>query len=130
MTALVIVIITFVLIAVLVILYYYASRMKRGLEEPPRAPTAQPPLNVPLSEAGSASLAHLSAEPILIKQGEDGIRVQLDNRPLVPLVMLTDTAAASALREIVAVASRHYGAQWTALVTSADEPSVKVQRLA
>jgi hypothetical protein len=130
MTAAIIVITTLVLIVLLVVLYYYASRTKRALQEPAGPAVTQPPLSVPLSERGAASLAHLSAEPILIRQGADGIRVQLDNRPLVPLVILTDKAAASALREIVATASQHYGAQWTALVTSAGEASVTVQRLA
>ena len=121
---------TLLLIVVLIALYAYAKRTKRGLDEPARPAVLQPPLNVPLSEEGGASLAHLSAEPIIIKQGPDGIRVQLDNRPLVPLVILTDKAAASALREIVAAASLRYGAQWTALVTSSSTGSVQVQRLA
>jgi hypothetical protein len=130
MTVVIIVIVTVALIALLAVLYSYASRMKRGLEAPASGAVRQPPLNVPLSETGAASLAHLSAEPILIKQGTGGIRVQLDNRPLVPIVILTDKAAASALREIVAAASQQYGAQWTALVTSGGEASVTVQRLA
>jgi hypothetical protein len=130
MMIVVIVAFTVFFIAVLVVLYYYASRTKRGLDESPGPAVSLPPLHVSLSESGAASLAHLSSEPILIKQGTGGIRVQLDNRPLVPLVILTDKAAASALREIVAAASQRYGAQWTALVTSSDATSVMVQRLA
>ena len=112
-------------------LYWYASGLKRSLDTPPTAVlAAQGPLSFALSEKSAASLAHLSQEPILIKQAEDGLRVQLDNRPLVPIVILTDLAAAAALREIVADVSRDYGARWTALVTTAADGSIRVQRLA
>ena len=114
-----------------VILYWYARRMKQGLDSSSTAAlAAQAPLTFTLSDASVASLAHLSQEPILIKQAEDGLRVQLDNRPLVPIAILTDLAAAAALREIVAGASREYGARWTALVIPAQDGSVSVQRLA
>ncbi len=112
-------------------LYWYATGLKRRLDTPSAAVLAtQGPLTFALSEKSTASLAHLSQEPILIKQAEDGLRVQLDNRPLVPIVILTDLAAAAALREIVAGVSRDYGARWTALVTTAADGSIKVQRLA
>ena len=104
--------------------------MKRSLDAPSALLAAQSPLSLTLSERSTASLAHLSQEPILIKQAEDGLRVQLDNRPLVPIAILTDLAAAAALREIVAGVSRDYGARWTALVTTAVDGSIRVQRLA
>lgn len=111
-------------------LYWYASGVKRSLDAPSALLAAQSPLSLTLSERSTASLAHLSQEPILIKQAEDGLRVQLDNRPLVPIAILTDLAAAAALREIVAGVSRDYGARWTALVTTAVDGSIRVQRLA
>jgi hypothetical protein len=112
-------------------LYWYASGLKRSLDTPAAGVlAAQGPLSFALSEKSTASLAHLSQEPILIKQAEDGLRVQLDNRPLVPIAILTDLAAAAALREIVADVSRDYGARWTALVTTAADGSIRVQRLA
>ena len=86
---------------------------------------AQEPLSFTLSDTSAASLAHLSQEPILIKQAQDGLRVQLDNRPLVPIAILTDLAAAAALREIVAGASRNYGARWTALVIPSGDGSAR-----
>ena len=113
------------------VLWWYAGRMRRDLQTPVEAsPAGQPPLTFTLSERSTASLAHLSQEPIVIKQAEDGLRVQLDNRPLVPVSILTDLAAAAALREIVADASQTYGARWTALVMPAGDGSVTVQRLA
>ncbi len=119
-TIVTLIVVTVVLIAAVVVAYSIAVRTKRSLESPatPLAPHAA--VTVPLSETSAASLAHLSREPILLKQSTTGVRVQLDNRPLVPLAILTDTAAAAALREIVARASREYGAQWTVLVTPAE----------
>ena len=122
------VVITLIIMGAL--LYWYASRVKRRLDAaPPAALAAQQPLIFTLSDTAAASLAHLSQEPILIKQAEDGLRVQLDTRPLVPIAILTDLAAAAALREIVAGASRQYGARWTALVIATGDGSVSVQRL-
>ncbi len=127
----IIMIVTIVLIVLISALYWYASRLKRSFEAPsPAALAAQPPLVFTLSQTSADSLAHLSREPILIRQAQDGLRVQLDNRPLVPIAILTDRAAAAALREIVAHASQRYGAQWTALVMPGGNGSVSVQRLA
>ena len=123
--------VTIALVIVLSGAYWYASRLKRSFEAPsPAALAAQPPLVFALSQTSADSLAHLSREPILIRQAQDGLRVQLDNRPLVPISILTDRAAAAALREIVARASQRYGARWTALVVPGGDGSVSVQRLA
>jgi len=122
-------VIALVLVLVLVVVYWYASRMKRSLDAAP-AFQPHPPLTVELTEASAASLDHLSQEPILLKQSEDGTRVQIDDRPLVLLSILTDTAAAAALREIVADVSARDGMEWTALVTTRPDGSIRVQRLA
>jgi len=121
-----------VLIVAAGVLWWYASRLKNDYQEASASASlaGQPPLKFTLSETSTASLAHLSQEPIFIKQTEDGLRVQLDNRPLVPVAILTDLAAAAALREIVADASQTYGARWTALVMPGGDGSVSVQRLA
>jgi hypothetical protein len=122
---------TLILLGTVVVLYWYAKRVKSRLDTPATGlPVAQAPLTFKLSDTSAASLAHLSQEPILIKQAEDGLRVQLDNRPLVPISILTDLAAAAALREIVAGTNQQYGARWTALVVPAADGSVSVQRLA
>ena len=126
-----IVVVTIALIVLIAVLYWYATRLKRSFDAPsPTALAAQPPLVFALSQTSADSLAHLSREPILIRQAQDGLRVQLDDRPLVPISILTDRAAAAALREIVAHASQRYGARWTALVMPADDGTVSVQRLA
>ena len=78
-----------------------AQAVVRGPVDRPRSPPSRRSV-VTLSETGADSLAHLSLEPILIRQAQDGLRVQLDDRPLVPIAILTDHAAAAALREIVA----------------------------
>jgi hypothetical protein len=125
-----------VLIVAVIVIYLLAKRVKGGLDTSPVPFMAVAPVAVRLSTAGAASLEHLSQDPILLKQSPDGVRVQLDDRPMVPLVILTDRGAASALREIVARASQEYGAQWTVLVTqpedggSSAEGAVTMQRLA
>ena len=113
------------------VVYWYANRVKRGLESSTTAAlVAQDPLTFTLSDDSAASLAHLSQEPILIKQAEDGLRVQLDNRPLVPIAILTDLAAAAALREIVAGTSQHVRRALDRPRHSGGDGSVSVQRLA
>jgi len=131
MAVVTVLVVTLALVLLIAVLYWYGTRVKRSLESStPAALAAQEPLSLRLSEASAASLAHLSQEPILIRQAQDGLRVQLDNRPLVPIAILTDLAAAAALREIVAGASRAFGARWTALVVPSGDGSVSVQRLA
>ena len=120
-----------VLIVLGAVLYWYATRLKRALEpSTPAALAAQAPLSFTLSEAerGQPGAPLAGADPI--RQAQDGLRVQLDNRPLVPIAILTDLAAAAALREIVAGTQPHYGARWTALVIPSGDGSVSVQRLA
>jgi len=122
-------VVALMLVTVLVLVYWYARRMKRDLDSAP-AFQPQPPVTVVLTDTSAASLDHLSQDPILLKQSADGTRVQIDDRPLVLLSILTDTAAAAALREIVADVSIRYGLEWTALVTGRPDGSVRVQRLA
>ncbi len=64
-----------------------------------------------------------------MKQAPDGLRVQLENRPLIPLAMFSDPAAMAAMREIAVLISQRYGAEWTALVTVADDGTATVRRL-
>ncbi len=113
----------------LFIVYSYGERAKKQLaNEPPAAP-ALPPVTVAVSEANAAAAASLSQEPIFMKQAADGLRVQLDNRPLVPIAMFTDPAAMAALREIGVRICERYGGEWTALVNVGMDNSVTVRRL-
>ena len=108
-----------------------AAGVKRKLESSaPRARGAGAAQLQAVRGRSTASLAHLSQEPILIKQARTACGCSSTTGPLVPIAILTDLAAAAALREIVAGVSRTYGARWTALVIPSGDGSIRVQRLA
>jgi hypothetical protein len=117
------------IVVALIAVYVYGNRVKQGLEA--RTPLSQPdgPLSLSVSEESAAALSKLSVEPIFLKQSGDGTRVQIDNRPLVPVAILTDEVAGAALREVAVSICERYGHTWTVLVSTGDEGAVSVQRL-
>lgn len=108
--------------------YEFGNRAKKSLEQGPRL-HAMPPFSVGLSEANATVAVSLSREPIFMKQSPDGLRVQLDNRPLLPLTMFRDPATMAALREIAMRVTQQQGAVWTALINVEVDGSVTVRRL-
>ena len=112
----------------LLVVYFYGQRIKQRLDSA-EAPHVGGPLTVTVSQDAAEHLARTLREPLIIKQGPDGTRVQIDNRPLVPLVILTDQVAQRAVREIVAAAADRFGLTWTAVATSREDGTVSVQRL-
>ena len=84
-------IVTIALIILCAVLYAYAKQVKRRLDTAATAAlVAQAPLTFTLSDTSVASLAHLSQEPILIKQAEDGLRVLRAARFVATLEMELD----------------------------------------
>lgn len=80
---------------------------------------------------GSADvLRKLTTEPVLLKQAEDGLRFQIDQRPMAPIAALAGQPAATALAEAAAAVSQRFGVRWVALVNPTEGDSVTVQRLA
>lgn len=128
MTPLFIIVLLLILVALLGV-YYYGNRVKRRLESPGHVVSMQAAVTLSISPVNAARAATLSAEPIFLKQAVDGVRVQLDNRPLVPLSMFTDVTIVSALREIAVVVSQQFGAEWTALVSVDETGPISVRRL-
>lgn len=117
-----------VVVVLLVGVYFYAQSVKKRLDTEV-AIDPGPPTMVAVTAASAERLSHLSREPVFLRQGTDGVRVQLDNRPLVPLSILTDQTAMKALREVAVAITERHGAVWTAVVTVAEDGSVLVQRL-
>lgn len=117
-----------IIIVVLLVVYFYGQRVKRRLDTA-ETPHLGAPLTVTVSRDSAEHLARTVREPLIIKQGSDGTRVQIDNRPLVPLVILTDQVAQRAVREIVVAAGEKFGLTWTAVATSLEDGTVSVQRL-
>jgi len=119
----------FVALMALAVSWWYARHVKQDLDE--SAPVVAGARDViDLTPASVAQLRGMSAEPILLKQSEEGVRVQIERRPMLPLMAFAGRPAGAALSETAAVVTQRYGAKWVILVSAAEEGRVTVQRLA
>jgi hypothetical protein len=112
----------------LVIAWYWARTLKERYESESRSHGGA--VRIELSPGHGASLRGLTPEPILLKQAADGVRVQIDDRPMLPLAAFLAGEASAALREAAARIAQHFGQSWTVLLTVHADESVTVQRLA
>ncbi len=112
----------------LIIAWYWARALKERYEAESRAQNAR--VKFELSSGRGDHLRRLTAEPILLKQAEDGVRVQIDDRPMVPLAAFLGGDVAAALREAAVRIAQQFGQTWTVLLTVDADESVTVQRLA
>jgi len=117
-----------VALVALIVVYYYARNVKQDLDEKGPSQLGQR-CAIEVTRDNAARLRALSDEPILLKQSEDGVRVQIDDRPMMPLAAFMGQEVAAALREAAMRVSQTYGSRWTALVTVAEDGSAKVERL-
>lgn len=117
-----------VIIVLLLVIYFYGQRVKRRLDTVGTSEMGGP-LAMNVSRESAEYLANTLREPLIIKQGPDGTRVQIDNRPLVPLVMLTDQVAQRAIREVVVASGERFGVTWMAVASTLEDGTVSVQRL-
>jgi hypothetical protein len=85
---------------------------------------------IELTPASMEQLRRLSSEPILLKQGEEGVRVQIEHRPLMPLMAFLGKDVSAALAETAAAVTERYGVKWVVLVSVGQDDRVTVQRLA
>jgi len=119
----------FVALMALAVSWWYARHVKQDLDE--SAPMVAGARDVvDLTPASVAQLRGMSVEPILLKQSEEGVRVQIEQRPMLPLMAFAGRPAGAALSETAAVVTQRYGAKWVILVSAAEEGRVTVQRLA
>jgi hypothetical protein len=112
----------------LIIAWYWARTLRERFEAEARSHGAA--LRLELSPGHGASLRGLTSEPILLKQSADGVRVQIDDRPMLPLAAFLAGDASAALREASVRVAQEYGQSWTVLLTVHGDESVTVQRLA
>ena len=118
-----------VALVALLLVWYFARRVKSDLDSAPttaagaRASLEMTPTNV-------TRLHELSAEPILLKQSEEGVRVQIEHRPMLPLMAFVGKDVSVALTEAAGRVSEKWGPKWVVLLTARDDGSVSVQRLA
>jgi len=114
----------------LVAVWFYARRVKLDLDSSPSAHTGAR-ASLELTPASVAHLRELSSEPILLKQGEEGVRVQIEHRPMLPLMAFVGQGAVSAaLNEAAARVSEQWGPKWVVLLSAREDGTVSAQRLA
>lgn len=121
----------FVVIALLALLavWVIARRLKQDLDTSPSA-VAGTRAALQVTPATAARLHELSAEPILLKQSDEGVRVQIGHRPMLPLMAFVGKEVSSALNEAAVRVSEQWGPHWVVLLTAHDDGHVSVQRLA
>jgi hypothetical protein len=112
----------------LVVVWYFARRVKRDLDDAPGA-VAGARAALALTADHVARLHELSAEPILLKQSDEGVRVQIEHRPMLPLMAFVGKDVSAALSEAAVRVTEEWGPRWVVLVTARDDGSVSVQRL-
>lgn len=114
----------------LLVVWFVARNMKRDLDVSPSA-VAGARAALELAPDNVVHLKELSAEPILLKQSEEGVRVQIEHRPMLPLMAFVGRGEVSAaLNEAAVRVSEQWGPKWVVLLTAADDGSVSAQRLA
>jgi hypothetical protein len=117
-----------VVLIALVVLWWYARRVKKDLDQPEIVPGARGV--VELRPETSERLRRLSAEPILLKQNEEGVRVQIEHRPMMPLMAFVGQEVSAALGEAAVAVSERYGPVWVVLLSPGADGRATVQRLA
>jgi hypothetical protein len=124
-------ILVFLIVALvaLVVVWFVARRMKNDLDVSPSA-VAGARASLELTPDSVARLRELSAEPILLKQSEEGVRVQIEHRPMLPLMAFVGKDVSGALNEAAGRVSEEWGPKWVALITAREDGSVSAQRLA
>ncbi len=117
-----------VVLAALVAFWFYARAVKRDLDAPPSGAAGARAV-IELTPASAARLRALSAEPILLKQSDAGVRVQIERRPMLPLMAFVGQEVSGALTEAAGRISEQWGPTWVALVSARDDATAAVQRL-
>jgi membrane protein implicated in regulation of membrane protease activity len=68
----------------LIVVYYYARNVKRELDEQGPSVFGQR-CTIEVTMEHAVQLMALTDQPILLKQSDEGVRVQIDDRPMMPL---------------------------------------------
>ena len=124
---LVIMVFLFLALVALLVVWWYARRVKRDLDEPKAVTGARGVIELRLDSM--AELRQLSAEPILLKQSEEGVRVQIEHRPMMPLMAFVGREVNAALGEAAMAVSERFGPAWGVLLTPGEDGQATVQRL-
>ena len=131
MSGIYVVVLVFLVVALVALLavWYFARRMKSDLDTSPGAVTGVR-ASLELRPDNVSRLRELSAEPILLKQGEEGVRVQIEHRPMLTLMAFVGKGEVSAaLNEAAVRVSEQWGPRWVVLLTPRDDGTGSAQRL-
>jgi len=124
------VIIPFLVIMILLALgWRWATRVKKDLAAPSVTLGTLEPLVLHLSPDSAAELRALSSEPLLLKQSPDGLRVQVESRPMVPVALFAGKDVGRALMESAVLISESLGPEWATLVSAAEDGTLSVHLL-
>jgi hypothetical protein len=125
-----VVILIFLVVALvaLLVVWVVARRVKSDLDTSPSG-VAGAKASLELAPDNAARLHQLSAEPILLKQSEEGVRVQIEHRPMLPLMAFVGKDVSAALNEAAVRVTEKWGARWVVLLTAREDGSVSAQRL-
>ena len=131
MSGVYVVVLVFLVVALvaLVAVWFFARRMKSDLDTSPSSVTGVR-ASLELSPGTVSRLRELSSEPILLKQGEEGVRVQIEHRPMLPLMAFAGKGEVrAALNEAAVRVSEQWGPKWVVLLSARDDGVVSAQRL-
>jgi hypothetical protein len=112
-----------------VLIWYLARRVKRDLDVSPAA-VAGATAALELTPGSATRLYELSSEPILLKQNDQGLRVQIEHRPMLPLMAYVGKDVSGALTEAAVRVTEQWGPRWVVLLTAHEDGSASAQRLA
>ena len=112
----------------LVVVWFLARRVKNDLDTSPTA-VAGARAALELTPGNVTRLHELSSEPILLKQSEEGVRVQIEHRPMLPLMAFVGKDVSAAITEAAVRVTEQWGPRWVVLLTAREDGSVSVQRL-
>ena len=116
-------------VVALVVVWWLAHRVKTGLDESPGG-AAGARTTLELASVNVERLRELSAEPILLKQSEEGVRVQIEHRPMLPLMAFVGKDVSGAITEAAGRITQQWGPKWVVLLTASEDGRVSAQRLA
>lgn len=128
---LVVILVSLGLVVVAAVIWWWAGRMKQNLDQGASGPALVGVTSAPVdvSSECAAQFHALSREPLLLKQTPDGLRVQIEDRPAVPVALFAEKGVAQALLEAAGLASQRFGPQWVALASIGDDGRLSLRRL-
>ncbi len=117
-----------VAVTALGVVWFFARRVKRELDEGSSMATGTR-TTFELAPRSADNLRGLSVEPILIKQNDEGVRVQIEHRPMLPLMAFVGQDVSASLTEAAARVTEKWGPRWVVLLSAGADGKVMAQRL-